>query len=257
MKVVILAGGYGTRISEESILKPKPMIEIGDKPILWHIMQIYSRYGFNDFIICLGYKGYSIKDYFANYFLHQSDVTFDFGNLNQRIIHNYKVEAWKVTLVDTGIDTQTGGRVKRIQDYIGNEPFLLTYGDGVTDANIQKVVEFHKSNGKLATVLSTQPAGRFGALQINDNSQVEGFQEKPQGDGGWINAGFFVMNPEVFEYIQGDDSVLEKDPLENLSKDGQLMAYKHSGFWYSMDTLRDKKYLESLWQSGNAPWLQS
>jgi glucose-1-phosphate cytidylyltransferase len=255
MKVVILAGGYGTRISEESLLKPKPMIEIGDKPILWHIMKIYSRYGFNDFIICLGYKGYSIKDYFSNYFLHQSDVTFDFGNLNQKIIHNYTVEPWKVTLVDTGKGTQTGGRVKRIQKYIGNEPFLLTYGDGVTDANIRKIVDYHKSNNKLATVMATQPAGRFGALDIHEECQVKGFKEKPQGDGGWVNAGFFVMEPGVFDYIEGDEPILEKEPLENLAKDGELIAYKHSGFWYSMDTLRDKKHLEALWKSGNAPWM--
>lgn len=254
MKVVILAGGFGTRISEESHLRPKPMIEIGGKPILWHIMKIYSNYGFNDFVICLGYKGYFIKEYFAHYFLHESDITFDFRNDNQRIIHNHSVEPWKVTLVNTGIDTMTGGRVKRIQPYIGNEPFMLTYGDGVSDVNIAELVNFHKSHGKIATVTSTQPSGRFGSLNLSNNNLVSGFHEKPRGDGAWINAGFFVLEPDVFNYIDGDLTTFEKEPLENLASDEEFMAYKHYGFWQPMDTLRDKNYLEDLWSNGNAPW---
>lgn len=254
MKVAILAGGFGSRISEEAHLKPKPMIEIGGKPMLWHIMKIYSHYGFNDFIICLGYKGYYIKEYFANYFLHQSDITFDFSNNNQKIIHNHNAEPWKVTLVNTGIETMTGGRVKRIQKYINNEPFMLTYGDGVADIDIRKLLEYHKSHGKIATVTSTQPSGRFGALNLGDNNEVLGFQEKPKGDGGWINAGFFVMQSEVFRYIKDDSTILEKDPLENLAKDQHFAAYKHDGFWQPMDTLRDKNLLDELWQTGNAPW---
>jgi glucose-1-phosphate cytidylyltransferase len=255
MKVVILAGGFGTRISEESHLKPKPMVEIGNKPILWHIMKIYSHYGFNDFIICLGYKGYVIKEYFAHYFLHESDITFDFRNDNRRIIHNHSAEPWKVTLVDTGLETMTGGRVKRVQPYVGDEPFMLTYGDGVSDVNIRELVEFHKAHGKLATVTSTQPGGRFGALSLGENNVVHGFQEKPKGDGSWINAGFFVLQPEVFKYIDGgDDTVFEKGPLEQLSSNGELRAYKHHGFWQPMDTLRDKNQLEELWRTNNAPW---
>ncbi len=254
MKVVILAGGFGTRISEESHLKPKPMIDIGEKPILWHIMKIYSHYGFNDFIICLGYKAYSIKEYFAHYFLHESDVTFDFRNGNERLVHHHSAEPWTVTLVNTGLMTMTGGRVKRIQPYVGNEPFLLTYGDGVSDVDISKLVSFHRSHGKIATVTTTQPFGRFGALDLSGADQVLGFQEKPKGDGGWINAGFFVLNPEVFDYLQGDETVLEKEPLEKLSADGELFAYRHHGFWQPMDTLRDKNYLEGLWSSGTPPW---
>lgn len=254
MKVVILAGGFGTRISEESHLKPKPMIDIGERPILWHIMKIYSHYGFNDFIVCLGYKAYSIKEYFAHYFLHESDVTFDFRNGNERLVHYHSAEPWTVTLVNTGLTTMTGGRVKRIQPYVGNEPFLLTYGDGVSDVDISQLVAFHRSHGKIATVTSTQPLGRFGALDLSDADQVLGFQEKPIGDGGWINAGFFVLNPEVFDYLDGDETVLEKEPLENLAKDGNLFAYRHRGFWQPMDTLRDKNYLEGLWSSGKAPW---
>lgn len=254
MKVVILAGGFGTRISEESHLKPKPMIEIGERPILWHIMKIYSYYGFNDFIICLGYKGYCIKEYFAHYFLHESDVTFDFTNNNQRKIHNHTAEPWRVTLVNTGIETMTGGRVKRIKPYVGNEPFMLTYGDGVSDVNIQELLNYHKSHGKLATVTSVQPTGRFGALELSENNRVLGFREKPKGDGHWINAGFFVLQPEVFDYIKDDSTILEREPLENLAKDGELVAHKHHGFWQPMDTIRDKKYLEELWQSNNAPW---
>jgi glucose-1-phosphate cytidylyltransferase len=254
MKVVILAGGYGTRISEESHLKPKPMIEIGQKPILWHIMKIYSSYGYNDFIICLGYKGYVIKEYFANYFLHESDVTFDFRNNNQFITHNHSAEPWKVTLVNTGIDTMTGGRVKRIKSYIGDEPFMLTYGDGVSDVNIRELVEFHKLKGRKATVTAIQPDGRFGVLDITEQSEVHGFQEKPKGDHSWINGGFFVLEPEVFDYIEGDHTLFEKEPLERLAQDNELVAYKHNGFWQPMDTMRDKKVLEDLWMTGKAPW---
>lgn len=255
MKTVILAGGYGTRISEESHLKPKPMIEIGGRPILWHIMKMYSHFGFNDFIICLGYKGYAIKEYFAHYFLHESNVTFDFTNGSNRIIHDHTAEPWRVTLVDTGLETMTGGRVKRIQPYVGNEPFMLTYGDGVGDVDIRKLVEYHHSHGRLATVTSTQPSGRFGALNLREDNLVESFQEKPHGDGGWINAGFFIMQPEVFNYIQDDSTVLEREPLENLAFEGQLMTYKHHGFWQPMDTLRDKIQLESLLKTGKAPWV--
>ena len=254
MKVVILAGGFGTRLSEESHLKPKPMVEIGERPIIWHIMKLYSYYGYNDFIICLGYKGYCIKEYFANYFLHESDVTFDFQNHNRQIIHTNGAEPWKVTLVNTGLNTMTGGRVKRIKSYIGNEPFMLTYGDGVSDINIAELVAYHTKHKKIATVTSTQPNGRFGALDLNENNIVAGFQEKPKGDGFWINAGFFVLQPEVFDYIYDDDTILEREPLENLAKDGQLMAFKHQGFWQPMDTLRDKNYLEELWKIDKAPW---
>ncbi|OGW08206.1 MAG: glucose-1-phosphate cytidylyltransferase [Nitrospinae bacterium RIFCSPLOWO2_12_39_16] len=253
MKVVILAGGLGTRLAEETEIKPKPMVEIGGKPILWHIMKIYSHYGFNDFIICLGYKGYYIKEYFAHYFLHESDVTFDFGNSNEQIIHQHSVEQWRVTLVNTGIETMTGGRVKRIRPYVGNETFMLTYGDGVSNINIKDLVSYHKSHGKLATITSTQPSGRFGALVIKNNN-VQGFQEKPKGDGGWINAGFFVMEPNIFDYIEGDKTMLEREPLENMARDEELMVYKHTGFWQPMDTLRDRTHLEELWKSGNAPW---
>lgn len=254
MKVVILAGGYGTRISEESHLKPKPMIEIGGKPILWHIMKTYSYYGFNDFIICLGYKGYYIKEYFAHYFLHESDVTFDFTDNNRLITHQHSAEPWKVTLVNTGLDTMTGGRVKRIAPFLTDEPFMLTYGDGVSNVNIAKLVDFHKSHGCLSTVTTVQPSGRFGALDLSYSDQVKGFQEKPKGDGSWINAGFFIMQPEVLDYIDGDSTILEKEPLESLAKSGQLMAFRHEGFWHPMDTLRDKNFLEDLWAKGNAPW---
>lgn len=254
MKVVILAGGYGTRISEESHLKPKPMIEIGERPILWHIMKIYSSYGFNDFIVCLGYKGYCIKEYFAHYFLHESDVTFDFSKKNERMVHYHSAEPWRVTLVDTGLETMTGGRVRKVRDYIGDEPFMLTYGDGVADVDISKLVKFHSKHGKLATVTSIQPFGRFGALDIDSADSVLGFQEKPKGDGSWINGGFFVMQPEVLDYIEGATTVLEKEPLESLARNGELSAYKHEGFWQPMDTLRDKMMLEDLWQEGKAPW---
>lgn len=253
MKVVILAGGYGTRISEESSLKPKPMIEVGERPILWHIMKIYSSYGFNDFIICLGYKGYCIKEYFAHYFLHEADVTFDFRD-NDRMIHHHSAEPWRVTLVNTGRDSMTGGRVKRVRQYLDNEPFLLTYGDGVGDVNIAELVRYHKEQGKLATVTSTQPVGRFGALELDERNRVRGFQEKPKGDNSWVNAGFFVMQPEVLDFIDGDNTVLEREPLENLAKEGQLVTYKHCGFWQPMDTLRDKMHLEELWKSGAPPW---
>lgn len=251
---MLLAGGLGTRISEESHLKPKPMIEIGEKPILWHIMKMYSHYGFNDFVICLGYKGYCIKDYFAHYFLHESNVTFDFRDHNNEYIHSHTAEPWRVTLVNTGVGTMTGGRVRRIKDYIGNETFMLTYGDGVSDVNIEELVKFHKTHKKIATVTSTQPSGRYGALELKDNNQVVGFQEKPKGDGAWINAGFFVMEPEIFDYIDGDSTILEREPLESIARDGELMTYKHSGFWQPMDTMRDKTSLESLWESGKAPW---
>lgn len=252
MKVVILAGGFGTRLSEETEMRPKPMVEIGGNPILWHIMKIYSTYGFNDFIICLGYKGYIIKEYFANYFIHNSDVTIDLKN-NQIIVHSIKTEPWKVTLVDTGLNTMTGGRIKRIQPYIGNKTFMLTYGDGVGNVNIEELLQFHKSHGKYATLTAVQPSGRFGVLELTGN-QVIRFEEKPKGDGAWINGGFFVLEPQIFDYIEGDETVWEKEPLEKLAKDGQLMAYKHRGFWKPMDTLRDKRELEMLWQSGNPPW---
>jgi glucose-1-phosphate cytidylyltransferase len=254
MKVVLLAGGLGTRLSEETVLRPKPMVEIGGSPILWHIMKIYAAHGFNEFVICLGYKGYVIKEYFANYFLHQSDVTFDMKE-NKMEIHNSQAEPWKVTLVDTGFDTMTGGRVKRVKKYLNNEPFLLTYGDGVGSINIKEVVEFHKKNNKLLTVTAVQPSGRFGALNIAENNDsVISFMEKPKGDGAWINGGFFVCQPEVLDYIAEDKTVFEKEPLENIASDEQMVAYKHSGFWKPMDTLRDKQELENLWDSGKAPW---
>lgn len=253
MKVVILAGGFGTRISEESHLKPKPMIEIGNKPILWHIMKEYSKSGFQDFIICLGYKGYIIKEYFSDYYLHTSDVTFDLRT-NNMIVHNNHSEPWKVTLVETGLKTMTGGRIKRVKDYIGNEPFMLTYGDGVSDIDMNNLLEFHKSHGKIATVTAVNVEQRFGVLDISENNKIMSFREKNKMDGNYINAGYMVLNPEVFDYIEGDSTSFEKEPLEKLAKEGQLMAYKYSGFWKCMDTLRDKMQLESLWKSGNAPW---
>ncbi|MGE7690582.1 glucose-1-phosphate cytidylyltransferase [Lysinibacillus sp. NPDC097214] len=254
MKVVILAGGFGTRISEESHLKPKPMIEIGGKPILWHIMKTYSHYGFNDFVICLGYKSFYVKEYFAHYFLHESDVTFDFRNGNKQIIHHVTAEPWKVTLVDTGLETMTGGRLKRVKDYLDNETFMLTYGDGVSDVNIKDLIEYHKSHGKSATVTTIQPSGRFGALEIGGDNEVFGFKEKPKGDGGWINAGFFVLEPEVIDYIVGDETTFEAEPLQNLALNQELKAYKHKGFWQPMDTLRDNRLLEDLWKFEKAPW---
>lgn len=253
MKAVILAGGLGTRISEESHLRPKPMITIGDKPILWHIMKIYSHYGINEFIICLGYKGYVIKEYFANYFLHMSNVTFDIAN-NKMEVHQRHAEPWRVTLVETGEETMTGGRVRCIRQYLGpKEDFCLTYGDGVSDINIKAVVDFHKKHGKLATVTAIQPPGRYGALKI-ERDIVESFQEKPLGDGSWINGGFFVLNSSLIDkYVEGDTMPFEQDPLKNLASDGQLRAYRHTGFWQAMDTLRDKNQLEDLWRKG-APW---
>jgi len=252
MKVVILAGGFGTRISEESHLKPKPMIEVGGHPVLWHIMKIYSAYGFNDFIICLGYKGYVIKEYFANYFLHNSDVTFDLGN-NSVEIHNSTAESWKVTLVDTGL-TQTGGRLRRIRRYLEDETFMMTYGDGVGNIQIDELVNFHRQHGKLATISSVQPPGRFGAVNVGDSGIVHDFQEKPVGDGSWINGGFFVLEPAVLDYIDNDNTLWEKQPLSRLSSDGELLAYRHRGFWKPMDTLRDKIELEEHWNGGKAPW---
>ncbi|MBP2630517.1 MAG: glucose-phosphate cytidylyltransferase [Firmicutes bacterium] len=254
MKVVILAGGLGTRISEESHLKPKPMIEIGGNPILWHIMKIYSHYGFNDFIICLGYKGYVIKEFFADYFLHTSDITFDFRDNNKMIVHNNVAEPWKVTLVDTGQNTATGGRIKRVRDYIGNEPFMLTYGDGVSNVNITQLLEYHQTHKPIATMTAIQPGGRFGVLDINKNNSVNKFVEKAKEDGGWINSGFMVLDPKIFDYIDGDNTIFEKEPLEKLASEGKLQAFKHSGFWQCMDTQRDKNLLESLWQENKSPW---
>lgn len=252
MKVVLLAGGLGTRISEESYLKPKPMIEIGGKPILWHIMKIYSHYGLNEFIICCGYKGYVIKEYFSNYSLHNSDVTFDMQN-NKMIVHNNSAEPWKVTLVDTGEQTMTGGRLGRIRQHLGNEDFCLTYGDGVSDVNIGELLKFHKEHNKAATLTATRPPGRFGALQLNGSS-VASFEEKPVGDGNWINGGFFVLKPEVLDLIDGDNTIWERKPMETLAKNGQLQAFFHKGFWQPMDTLRDKNLLEELYAKGDAPW---
>ncbi|UXM85427.1 glucose-1-phosphate cytidylyltransferase [Methanococcus aeolicus] len=252
MKVVILAGGFGTRLSEETHKIPKPMVEIGGKPILWHIMKIYSTYGYNDFVICLGYKGYVIKEYFANYFLHNSDVTIDIKN-NSMEIHNNYSEPWKVTLVDTGLNTMTGGRIKRVAKYLGDETFMLTYGDGVGNINIKELVEFHRNYGKLATVTATQPEGRFGALRLEHN-KVTSFAEKMDNKDSWINGGFFVLEPEVINYIKDDTTIWEREPLEKLSKDDELMAYFHDGFWKPMDKLKDKMDLEEMWNSGNAPW---
>ena len=253
MKAVILAGGLGTRLSEETGSRPKPMIEIGGKPILWHIMKIYSSHGINDFIICCGYKGYVIKEYFANYFLHMSDVTFDMKN-NSMVVHDKRAESWKVTLVDTGDDSMTGGRLLRVKEYLKNESsFCLTYGDGVGDINITELIKFHNDHGKQATLTCTYPPGRFGALEISDGV-VLSFQEKPKGDGGKINGGFFVLNPSVIDSINSDGSVWEKEPLMGLASAGQLMAFEHEGFWQPMDTLRDKVHLEQLWASNNAPW---
>lgn len=253
MKVVILAGGRGTRISEETEVLPKPMIQVGGKPILWHIMKVYSHFGFNDFIICLGYKGYAIKEYFANYFLHSADLTLDLSS-NSMKVHGSKAEPWKVTLIDTGLETMTGGRIKRIEKYTEGKTFLLTYGDGIGNVDIKKLVEFHKKQGKYATVTAVQLEGRFGALNIKKDENVASFFEKPRGDGVWINGGFFVLEPEIFKYIRDASIVWEREPLEKLAKDNQLNAYKHSGFWKCMDTLRDKIELEQLWNAGNAPW---
>lgn len=256
MKVVILAGGYGTRISEESHLKPKPMIEIGENPILWHIMKYYSHYGFNEFIICCGYKGYMIKEYFADYYLHRSDITFDFTENNKMTIHSNVAEPWKVTLVDTGLDTMTGGRLKRVQKYVGNETFMLTYGDGLCDVDINELLEFHKSVNKIATITAVQPGGRFGVLDISkDNTTVNSFTEKSKEDGGWINGGYMVLEPRVFDYIKGDQTFFEKEPLEELAREKMLSAFKHNGFWQCMDTKRDKEFLEKMLGGGKAKWV--
>lgn len=256
MKVLILAGGLGSRLSEETVLKPKPMVEIGGKPILWHIMKIYSFYGFNEFIILCGYKGYLIKEYFTNYYSHMSDLTIDIS-INSITHHANHAEPWKVTLVDTGLETMTGGRIKRVHKYVGDEPFMLTYGDGVSDVKIPDLIKFHKNHGKAITMTAVQPEGRFGSLQIANDNKVTSFQEKPKGDGSWINAGFFVCQPEVFNYIRNDDKeVFERIPLENLANDGQLFTYKHTGFWKPMDTLSDKNQLEETIQKGIAPWIK-
>ena len=254
MKAVILAGGFGTRISEESHLRPKPMIEIGGQPILWHIMKIYSAYGFNEFVICAGYKQHIIKEYFADYFLHTSDVTFDFTNNNEMMIHHNTAEPWKVTVVDTGLNTMTGGRIKRIQKYVGNESFMLTYGDGVSNVDISKLVEFHKSKKRLITMTAVNVGQRFGVLDINKEGLIQSFREKNDLDGSMINAGFMVIEPEIFDYIDGDETVFEQKPLEQVASEGQLVAYRHEGFWKCMDTQRDKMQLEKLWSEGKAPW---
>ena len=254
MKALILAGGFGTRLSEETDIKPKPMVEVGGKPILWHIMKTYSHYGVNEFVILLGYKGYFIKEYFANYFLHQSDVTIDMSNGDMEV-HNNSSEPWKVTLLDTGLNAMTGARIKKAKEYIGNESFMLTYGDGVADIDIQETLAFHQQHGKLMTMTSAQPEGRFGALNINENDQVTTFEEKPKGDGSWINAGYFVCQPEVLDYIDnGDDVVFEQEPLKNLAKDGEIFTYKHHAFWKPMDSLKDKNDLNELWDKNKAPW---
>ena len=253
MKAVILAGGLGTRLSEETISKPKPMVEIGGKPILWHIMKTYSYYGINDFIICCGYKGYVIKEYFQNYYLHQSDVTFDMKD-NNMIVHKERVEPWRISLIDTGADSMTGGRLKRVEPYVRNEDFFcLTYGDGLADINISKLISFHKTHGKEATLTATYPPGRFGALEIVNN-EVRRFQEKPRGDGALINGGYFVLSPKVFDRIEGDATIWEQEPLKELARENQLMAFKHEGFWHPLDTLRDKIYLHDLFESNKAPW---
>lgn len=253
MKVVILAGGYGTRLSEETTIKPKPMVEIGDMPMLWHIMKIYSSFGYNDFVICLGYKGYMIKEYFANYFLHKSDITINLKE-NAVHVHDSHAEPWNITLVDTGIDTMTGGRIRRIKKHTGGESFHLTYGDGIGNVDLHALVEFHKNHGKYCTVTSVQPTGRFGALSIGQDQEVVSFMEKPKGDGAWINGGFFVCQPEVFDYIEGDSTVWEKEPMEKIAADEQMKAFLHTEFWKPMDTLRDKQELEREWQAGNARW---
>ena len=255
MKVVILAGGFGSRISEESHLKPKPMIEIGEKPILWHIMKMYSFYGFQEFVICCGYKQHVIKEWFADYYLHNSDITFDFTrDREEMIVHNRKLEPWKVTLVDTGLHTMTGGRIKRVREYLGDEPFFLTYGDGVADIDVPALLEYHRTQGQMVTLTAVQPNGRFGVLNVEEDGNIQDFREKKQEDEGWINAGFMVVEPEIMELIAGDETVFEKYPLTEAARRGQLNAYRHKGFWQCMDTLREKTYLEQLWESGKAPW---
>ena len=255
MKVVILAGGFGTRISEESVVKPKPMIEIGYKPILWHIMKLYSHFDFNDFIICLGYKGYMIKEYFDHYFLHEANVTYDFSNGNHKpVIHAHTVEPWKVTLVNTGLNTMTGGRIKRIRQFIGDEPFLLTYGDGLSDVDIRNLLGYHRKNGKTVTVTAIQASGRFGIIDIDASGQAKNFWEKPKTEASWINGGFFVVEPSIFDYIDNDETIFEKTPLAKIAEEGNLQAYKHRGFWQCMDRMSDKVLLESMWEKGTAPW---
>ncbi|OPY87033.1 MAG: Glucose-1-phosphate cytidylyltransferase [Syntrophaceae bacterium PtaU1.Bin231] len=252
MKVVILCGGMGTRLREETEYRPKPMIEIGEKPILWHIIKMYSSFGFNDFVICLGYRGYVIKEYFSNYFLHQSDVTIDLGK-NSLEVHDSHAERWRITLVDTGLNTMTGGRIRRIRKYVDGT-FMLTYGDGVADVDIGRLVSFHKAHGRLATITAVQPSGRFGALDIDSRDHVVSFKEKPKGDNAWINGGFFVLESKVFDYIEGDRTIWEREPLETLARNGELAAYRHTGFWQPMDTLRDKNQLDELWGTGKPPW---
>lgn len=253
MKVVILAGGYGTRISEETDVKPKPMVEIGGKPILWHIMKYYSSFGYKDFVICLGYKGYVIKEYFANYYLHQSDITINLAN-NSQFIHNNSSEDWQVSLIDTGVHTMTGGRIKRIQKHVGNETFLMTYGDGLSDVNVNALVDSHRKQKAHVTVTAAKPSGRFGIMYLNNNDYVEQFHEKRQDDIGWVNGGYFVCEPEIFNYLEDDQTILEKEPLTQLAQQRKLYAFKHSGFWQPMDTLKDKNDLNQFWQEGNAPW---
>jgi glucose-1-phosphate cytidylyltransferase len=254
MRVVILAGGYGSRLSEETIVKPKPLVEIGDRPILWHIMKSYEAYGLTDFVICCGYKGYAIKEFFGSYLLRTADVTFDLRE-NQMEVHGQTTEPWRVTLVDTGVDTMTGGRLRRVREHLGNETFCFTYGDGVSNVDITALIDFHRAQDTLATLTAVQPEGRFGALLLGeDQSRIESFREKPNGDGAWINGGFFVLEPGVLDYIDGDASIWERDPLQNLARDGQLSAFKHTGFWHPMDTLRDRNHLETLWNEERAPW---
>lgn len=254
MKVVILAGGFGTRISEESHLKPKPMIEIGEKPILWHIMKEYAYYGFYEFVICCGYKQHVIKEWFSDYYLHNSDITFDFSNGGKMTVHNNVAEPWKVTLVDTGLHTMTGGRIKRIKEYIGDETFMLTYGDGVADVDITEILKFHREHGKMVTLTAIRPEGRFGVLDIDVNSNIKAFREKSKNDSGWINAGYMVLNSQIFDYIDGDSTVFEREPLERVAREEQLVAYRHKGFWQCMDTQRDKQKLEEMWAANRAPW---
>jgi len=253
MKVVLLAGGLGTRLSEETDIKPKPMVEVGGRPMLWHIMKLYSFFGYNDFIVCLGYKGYVIKEYFANYFLHMADVTFDMSN-NRMEVHQKHAEPWRVTLVDTGGATMTGGRIRRIHDYVGDETFMVTYGDGLSNQNLQNLERFHRGHGRIATMTAVQTSGRFGSVEIGNDQAVNAFVEKPRGDGAWINGGFFVFEPSIFRYLADDTTVLEREPLEELAQANQLVAYKHQGFWKPMDTLREKMEFESMWSSGSAPW---
>ncbi len=253
MKVVILAGGFGTRISEESYLKPKPMIEIGEKPILWHIMKYFSHFGFNEFIICLGYKAHKVKEFFDDYYLYTSDIQYNFSTGEKKVLNN-SAEPWKVTLIDTGLHTLTGGRLKRVKDYIGNEPFIMTYGDGVADVDLEKLIEFHKKGNRLATITAVQPGGRFGVLDLAKDGQIKCFREKSVEDGGWINGGFMVLEPKVLEYIEGDHTTFEREPLETIASENQLDAYKHHGFWQCMDTMKDKQQLEELFEKGEAPW---